>query len=68
MILRDVRTAACHKYRQFASLQIASAPFYYERRFCALLIGFTTPEIFCILKKTRYAVKFPFGSEQITLL
>lgn len=30
MILRDVRTAACHKYRQFASLQIASAPFYYE--------------------------------------
>lgn len=30
VILRDVRTAACHKYRQFASLQIASAPFYYE--------------------------------------
>lgn len=51
----DVRTAACHKYRRVASLQIASvcASFYYVAHFHVSLIGFMTPEIYWVLKNQK---------------
>lgn len=51
----DVRTAACHKYRRVASLQIASvcASFYYVAHFHVSLIGFMTLEIYWVSKNVR---------------